>query len=127
MSKGDHTLALGTTEQIVAEDQVNIQLNTIQQQPGEYIPGITHLTNKKYFSTFKDFFTNIVNKARLPTDVYSFMFLCDFINFFVLLFGFTSFGVRLFFYTLEKKMIVNAVFFYSINKETVLMEEFKLT
>lgn len=93
MTKGDHTLALGRTEQIVAEDQVNIQLTTTEHQPGEYIPGIVKLTNKKYFSTFKDFFTNIVNKARLPTDVYSFMFLCDFINFFVLLFGFTSFGV----------------------------------
>lgn len=92
--KGDTTLALSRTEPIIAEDQINIQLNSTQQQTGEYIPGISKLTNKKYFSTFKNFFNNIVNKARLPTDVYSFMFLCDFINFFVLLFGFTSFGVR---------------------------------
>ncbi|KAL5279172.1 hypothetical protein ACFFRR_003664 [Megaselia abdita] len=92
VTKGDQTLALGRTEQIVAEDQINIQLNTTNQQPGEYIPGIVKLTSTKYFSTIRNFFNNIVNKARLPTDVYAFMFLCDFINFFVLLFGFTAFG-----------------------------------
>lgn len=30
---------------------------------------------------------------RVTADVYAYIFLCDFINFFVLLFGFTAFGV----------------------------------
>jgi len=39
------------------------------------------------------FFFSLVHKSRLATDVYALMFLCDFVNFFVLLFGFTAFGV----------------------------------
>lgn len=96
VTKGDQTVALARTEQDVHEDQINIQLNTVSTQPGEYIPGIGKLSSTKYVSTFKMFFLNIVKKARLPTDVYAFMFLCDFINFFVLLFGFTAFGVSVF-------------------------------
>lgn len=31
--------------------------------------------------------------SRVTVDLYVYIFLCDFINFFVLLFGFTAFGV----------------------------------
>lgn len=47
----------------------------------------------KYTSSLHKFFFSLVHKSRLATDVYALMFLCDFINFFVLLFGFTAFGV----------------------------------
>ncbi|XP_030385687.1 piezo-type mechanosensitive ion channel component isoform X1 [Scaptodrosophila lebanonensis] len=40
------------------------------------------------------FFFALRHKARLSTDVYSLMFFCDFINFFVLLFGFPKFAYR---------------------------------
>lgn len=33
--------------------------------------------------------------SRVTVDLYLYIFLCDFINFFVLLFGYTAFGVRL--------------------------------
>lgn len=33
--------------------------------------------------------------VQIPADVYTFMFLCDLINFFVLMFGFSAFSVRL--------------------------------
>ncbi|XP_075153442.1 piezo type mechanosensitive ion channel component isoform X2 [Haematobia irritans] len=49
----------------------------------------------KYLCGLSKFFHNLMHKARLPTDVYALMFLCDFINFFVLLFGFTSFSSKL--------------------------------
>ncbi|XP_067624230.1 piezo-type mechanosensitive ion channel component isoform X8 [Eurosta solidaginis] len=53
---------------------------------------IKHLKRAKYMSSVRKFFTNLLSKSRLPTDVYALMFLCDFVNFFVLLFGFTAFG-----------------------------------
>ncbi|XP_043064481.1 piezo-type mechanosensitive ion channel component, partial [Drosophila ficusphila] len=42
-------------------------------------------------SGFNKFFLTLRHKARLSTDVYTLLFLCDFINFFVLLFGFPKF------------------------------------
>lgn len=51
----------------------------------------------KYCSPFTTFFKRLLKLAnRVSADVYVYIFLCDFINFFVLLFGFTSFGVSLF-------------------------------
>ena len=40
------------------------------------------------------FFHNVLHPPyRITHDVYSLMFLCDFINFFILVFGFYAFGV----------------------------------
>lgn len=47
----------------------------------------------KYCSPFTTFFQRLLKLTnRVSADVYVYIFLCDFINFFVLLFGFTSFG-----------------------------------
>ncbi|XP_070133370.1 piezo-type mechanosensitive ion channel component isoform X8 [Drosophila bipectinata] len=56
--------------------------------------GINPLERTKYTSSLHKFFFNLVHKSRLATDVYALMFLCDFVNFFVLLFGFTAFGTQ---------------------------------
>ncbi|XP_015036592.2 piezo-type mechanosensitive ion channel component isoform X7 [Drosophila pseudoobscura] len=56
--------------------------------------GINQLERTKYTSSLHKFFFSLVHKSRLATDVYALMFLCDFINFFVLLFGFTAFGTQ---------------------------------
>ncbi|KAH8271869.1 hypothetical protein KR044_008417 [Drosophila immigrans] len=53
---------------------------------------INQLERTKYTSSLHKFFFSLVHKSRLATDVYALMFLCDFINFFVLLFGFSAFG-----------------------------------
>ncbi|KAH8312576.1 hypothetical protein KR044_011542, partial [Drosophila immigrans] len=45
-------------------------------------------------SGIKKFILALLHKARLSTDVYTLIFLCDFINFFVLLFGFPKFVYR---------------------------------
>ncbi|KRF99249.1 uncharacterized protein Dwil_GK27406 [Drosophila willistoni] len=57
-----------------------------------YRRAMQRLANKgSVLSCFYKFFLALRHKARLSTDVYSLLFLCDFINFFVLLFGFPKF------------------------------------
>uniref|UniRef100_A0A1A9WMD8 Piezo-type mechanosensitive ion channel component n=1 Tax=Glossina brevipalpis TaxID=37001 RepID=A0A1A9WMD8_9MUSC len=48
----------------------------------------------RYCNALLTFFHNLLHKTRLPSDIYAFMFFCDFINFFILLFGFTAFSSR---------------------------------
>ncbi|XP_037894241.1 piezo-type mechanosensitive ion channel component isoform X3 [Glossina fuscipes] len=48
----------------------------------------------RYCNALLTFFHNLLHKSRLPSDIYAFMFFCDFINFFILLFGFTAFTSR---------------------------------
>lgn len=49
---------------------------------------------KKYCSSCTTFFYKLLTPTnRVTADVYVYIFLCDFTNFFVLLFGFTAFGV----------------------------------
>ncbi|KNC28709.1 hypothetical protein FF38_09431 [Lucilia cuprina] len=62
--------------------------------PNDLVKRVENLQRNKYLSGLTKFFHNLVHKARLPTDVYALMFLCDFINFFVLLFGFTAFSSK---------------------------------
>ncbi|KAH8417295.1 hypothetical protein KR222_008390, partial [Zaprionus bogoriensis] len=50
--------------------------------------------NGGILTSIKKLFFTLLYKARLSTDVYTLMFLCDFINFFVLLFGFPKFVYR---------------------------------
>ncbi|XP_074025276.1 piezo type mechanosensitive ion channel component isoform X1 [Leptinotarsa decemlineata] len=49
----------------------------------------------KYADHFKLFIQQLLDPAsRVPADVYTLMFLCDFVNFFVILFGYSSFGTQ---------------------------------
>ncbi|CAG9835083.1 unnamed protein product [Diabrotica balteata] len=49
----------------------------------------------KYAEELKLFIQQLLDPtSRVTADVYSFMFLCDFINFFVILFGFNAFGTQ---------------------------------
>lgn len=48
----------------------------------------------KYGDAIRLFFKQLFNPtSRVAANVYSYMFLCDFFNFFVILIGFNSFGV----------------------------------
>lgn len=58
---------------------------------------ITHRLKGGFVSSIKKLFVALLYKARLSADVYILLFLCDFINFFVLLFGFPEFMVSPFF------------------------------
>lgn len=49
----------------------------------------------KYLSSIKVFFNQILKlEYKVKVDVYSYMFMCDFFNFLVIIFGFASFGVK---------------------------------
>lgn len=59
-----------------------------------YLQNVAALSTKKYCSSFTKFFKKLLLQVnRVTGDLYVYIFLCDFINFFVLLFGFTAFGV----------------------------------
>lgn len=48
----------------------------------------------KYTESIQLFFYLLLDpSSKQATDVYSFMFMCDFFNFFVILIGYSSFGV----------------------------------
>ncbi|CAN7950730.1 unnamed protein product, partial [Ixodes pacificus] len=47
----------------------------------------------RYLEPFRTFFQNLLNPLhRVTTDVYAYMFFCDFINFFIMVFGYWAFG-----------------------------------
>lgn len=49
---------------------------------------------QKHASATKEFFNQLFDReSRKTADVYGILFLCDFINFFIILFGFSAFGV----------------------------------
>ncbi|XP_044597083.1 piezo-type mechanosensitive ion channel component isoform X3 [Cotesia glomerata] len=51
------------------------------------------MTFKKYLEPTKGFFANILNPdGKEKTNVYAYMFLCDFFNFLLIIFRFSSFG-----------------------------------
>lgn len=48
----------------------------------------------KYWEPIKFFFDNILSsEGKEKTNVYAYMFLCDFFNFVLIIFGFSAFGV----------------------------------
>ncbi|KMY87179.1 uncharacterized protein Dsimw501_GD28589, isoform A [Drosophila simulans] len=59
-----------------------------------YRKAMQGLANKGgLLSGFRKFFLALRHKSRLSTDVYTLLFLCDFISFFILLFGFPKFVI----------------------------------
>jgi hypothetical protein len=51
-------------------------------------------SSTRYCDSVKGFFSHLLSRAqRVTADVYALMFLCDFFNFMVVIFGFASFGV----------------------------------
>lgn len=53
------------------------------------------LSCQKYISSIKEFINQLFDRqSKRSADVYGFLFLCDFINFFVILFGFSAFGTQ---------------------------------
>uniref|UniRef100_A0A336KMZ9 CSON012824 protein n=1 Tax=Culicoides sonorensis TaxID=179676 RepID=A0A336KMZ9_CULSO len=63
------------------------------EEPSSYCPGILKLTFQKYLSSTRAFYLQLIDRrSRKTADVYTLLFLCDFINFFVILGGFSAFG-----------------------------------
>jgi len=54
---------------------------------------------KKHCSPLVSFFEQLIDSSsRVNADVYTYMFLCDFFNIFVVVFGFSAFGVHNFYF-----------------------------
>uniref|UniRef100_A0A182VUH8 Piezo-type mechanosensitive ion channel component n=1 Tax=Anopheles minimus TaxID=112268 RepID=A0A182VUH8_9DIPT len=81
-------------EEPTGEEESNVLCVTIHPEPTKkYFPQIAKEAFLKYSVALKAFFAQLFDQtSRKTTDVYGYMFLCDFINFFVILFGFSSFG-----------------------------------
>ncbi|XP_063241990.1 piezo-type mechanosensitive ion channel component-like isoform X9 [Bacillus rossius redtenbacheri] len=61
----------------------------------DHYPGIIKLATMRYFASVKLFFKYLLAPtARVTADVYTWMFLCDFFNFLVIIFGFAAFGTQ---------------------------------
>lgn len=66
------------------------------EDPAHFYSSVILQSFKQYFSLLINFIKHLVPKhhnLRKSVDVYTFCFLCDFMNFFVLLFGFSKFAV----------------------------------
>ncbi|XP_049282315.1 piezo-type mechanosensitive ion channel component isoform X2 [Anopheles funestus] len=81
-------------EEPTGEEDPNVLCVTIHSEPTKkYFPQIAKQAFLRYSAALKAFFAQLFDRtSRKTTDVYGYMFLCDFINFFVILFGFSSFG-----------------------------------
>ncbi|XP_055550145.1 piezo-type mechanosensitive ion channel component isoform X2 [Wyeomyia smithii] len=65
------------------------------EDSGDYFPQIVKHSFLKYTANVKAFFSQLLDRqSRKTADVYGYLFLCDFINFFVILFGFSAFGTQ---------------------------------
>ncbi|XP_049533763.1 piezo-type mechanosensitive ion channel component isoform X8 [Anopheles darlingi] len=69
---------------------------SIQPEPvKKFSPQIVKEAFLQYTSALKAFFSQLLDRqSRKTADVYGYMFLCDFVNFFVILFGFSAFGTQ---------------------------------
>lgn len=73
-----------------------IVVENMIEEPIDYYPLIVFMSLKKYASHTFNFFGNLnrFQNPRKPVDCYTAMFLFEFFNFFVLVFGFSTFAVR---------------------------------
>ncbi|XP_053696010.1 piezo-type mechanosensitive ion channel component isoform X3 [Sabethes cyaneus] len=81
------------------EDTVNgtalVCVTHHSEDSADYFPQIVKHSFLKYTANVKDFFSQLLDRqSRKTADVYGYLFLCDFINFFVILFGFSAFGTQ---------------------------------
>uniref|UniRef100_A0A182QXP0 Piezo-type mechanosensitive ion channel component n=1 Tax=Anopheles farauti TaxID=69004 RepID=A0A182QXP0_9DIPT len=83
-------------EEPVGPDEPKVLCVSIHPEPAKkYFPQLAKEAFLKYSAALKAFFVQLLDRqSRKTTDVYGYMFLCDFINFFVILFGFSSFGTQ---------------------------------
>ncbi|CAF4785187.1 unnamed protein product [Pieris macdunnoughi] len=72
-----------------------IAVNTMLEDTYQHYPNVMLLSLKRYLRPTKHFFERMLAPgARVTADVYAYMFLCDFFNFLVVIFGFAAFGTH---------------------------------
>ncbi|KAK9732190.1 Piezo [Popillia japonica] len=81
----------------MAEYRVDNVCNVTVKNKAVYdmFPDTLKMAPRMYLQAIKDFFTQLRDPSfRVAVDVYSYMFMCDFFNFFVILVGYSSFGTQ---------------------------------
>ncbi|CAK1550113.1 unnamed protein product [Leptosia nina] len=72
-----------------------IAVNTTIEESYQHFPTVMMLSFKRYLRPTQCFFERMLAPgARVTADVYAYMFLCDFFNFLVVIFGFAAFGTH---------------------------------
>ncbi|XP_069355093.1 piezo-type mechanosensitive ion channel component isoform X13 [Maniola hyperantus] len=72
-----------------------IAVATTMEDKYAHYPQVILLSIKRYLRPTKDFFQRMLAPgARVTADIYAYMFLCDFFNFLVVIFGFAAFGTH---------------------------------
>ncbi|XP_068621049.1 piezo-type mechanosensitive ion channel component isoform X2 [Battus philenor] len=72
-----------------------IAVTTTLEDTYRHYPHVLLLSFKRYLRPTQRFFKRMLAPgARVTADVYAYMFLCDFLNFLVVIFGFAAFGTH---------------------------------
>ncbi|KAK9510545.1 hypothetical protein O3M35_005299 [Rhynocoris fuscipes] len=88
-SKKESTV-IQTNKDNTVKDLVVVGDNTISRK--EYFAALP-LKGRRFHRPWLTFFSTLLeSKGRVTTDVYAYMFFCDFFNFLVVIFGFAAFG-----------------------------------
>ncbi|XP_018574920.1 piezo-type mechanosensitive ion channel component isoform X3 [Anoplophora glabripennis] len=92
----DTSQSTSKKSELTLRDDDNIfSIETSAEDPLSHLPQTLQLATSKYAESFKKFIHQLLDPtSRVAADVYSFMFLCDFFNFFVILIGFSAFGAQ---------------------------------
>ncbi|XP_063358294.1 piezo-type mechanosensitive ion channel component [Cydia amplana] len=77
------------------DEEPIIAVTTTLGDKYQHYPELMLLSVKRYMRPMKSFFQRMLAPgARVTADVYAYMFLCDFFNFLVVIFGFAAFGTH---------------------------------
>ncbi|XP_063617457.1 piezo-type mechanosensitive ion channel component isoform X4 [Cydia splendana] len=77
------------------DEEPIIAVTTTLGDKYQHYPELMWLSVKRYMRPMKSFFQRMLAPgARVTADVYAYMFLCDFFNFLVVIFGFAAFGTH---------------------------------
>lgn len=78
----------------VVDDRDTVVVEQSDEEPADFLT-MVKISFGKYMSTAKEFVRQLFDReSRHTADIYGFLFLCDFVNFFVILFGFSAFGTQ---------------------------------
>ncbi|KAI4464688.1 hypothetical protein MML48_3g00017133 [Holotrichia oblita] len=87
----EHDIDAGTMAEYRVDNVFNVTVKN--KTVYDMFPDTLKMAPAKYFQAIKDFFIQLKDPtSRVTVDVYSYMFMCDFFNFFVILVGYSSFG-----------------------------------
>lgn len=95
----------GKSVRILDDSEEHSLHSSIQEKPNEHLERAIKymevakvsfmISFNKYSSSVKEFFRQLFDReSRQTADIYTFLFICDFVNFFVILFGFAAFGTQ---------------------------------